>query len=482
MSAQPIEPVKPVEPIEAIDPAEAKVSSKGSDGSVSEGNSLNARTLRDLQRNSFNYFIEEVNPANGLVLDKTAPDWPASIAAMGMALSAYIVGSRRHFITRADAAERSLTMLRFLAASEQSEAPDATGYKGFYYHFLDMQTGRRAWQCELSSIDTALLIAGALASAEYFNGTSPEEIEIRQTANMLYERVDWEWMLNQRSGGTICHGWKPTSEENGGFLPFHWEGYDEALILYLLALGSPTHPISPDSYKAWCSTYEWKEIYGIQYLYAGPLFIHQMSHIWCDFRGIRDAFMREHDCDYFENSHRATLIQQQYAILNPQGFKHMDRFNWGVTASDGPGTLTKKIDGIERVFFDYVARGVPYGPDDGTLAPWAVAASLPFAPEIVAPAIAHLTALHVNVPNPYGFKASFNPVFHQDASDGIGWVSPYHFGINEGPTVLMIENHRTGLIWTLMRQCKPLIAGLRAAGFTGGWLDTLPAKKLSPKA
>ncbi len=439
-------------------------------GSASE--ELAARVLRQLQRNSFDYFINETNPANGLVLDKTAENWPASIAAMGMALTVWLVGAKRHFITREQAATRCLTMLRFLISSEQSERPSASGYKGFYYHFLEMDSGRRAWNCELSSIDTALLIVGALAAAEYFDAEARDkgdEAEIRHLARQLYERVDWAWMLD--GGPTLRHGWKPTSEADGGFLPYRWEGYDEALILYALALGSPTHPIPPESYAAWCSTYEWKAIYGIEHLYAGPLFIHQMSHIWCDFRGIRDEFMRKHDCDYFENSRRATQIQQQYAIRNPQGFRHMDALNWGVTASDGPGCMTKKIDGIERSFYDYVARGAPYGPDDGTIAPWAVAASLPFAPEIVSPTITHMASLHVTVPNPYGFKASFNPVYHEEATDGIGWVSPYHFGINEGPTVLMIENHRSAMIWELMQRCAPLRAGLKAAGFSGGWLD-----------
>lgn len=427
--------------------------------STCEDDSLPARTLRRLQRHSFDYFIHEVNRSNGLVLDKTAPDWPSSIAATGMALTAYPVGVERGFIDRADAVERTLATLRFLAESSQSESADATGYKGFYYHFLHMDTGRRAWQCELSSIDTALLIVGALTAAEYFDRTEPLEVEIRELARFLYERIDWAWMLNGEQ--TICHGWTPEK----GFLPYHWEGYDEALILYFLALGSPTHAIPQTCYDAWCSTYEWRTIYGIPFLYAGPLFIHQMSHIWCDFRGIRDRFMRAHDCDYFENSRRATLIQQQYAIRNVQGFEHVGEWCWGVSASDGPGRETRKVAGVERSFFDYVARGAPYGPDDGTLAPWAVAASLPFAPEVVGPTIAHLSALHIGAPNPYGFKASFNPAYRGAIDDGIGWVSPYHFGINEGPTVLMIENHRTGLIWSLMKRCAALNDGLRLAGF-----------------
>jgi hypothetical protein len=429
-----------------------------------------AAMLERLQRHSFDYFVHESNRANGLVLDKTSADWPASIAAMGMALTAYPVGVARGFIGRAHAAERVLTTLRFLAESEQSEAADATGYRGFYYHFLDMASGRRAWRSELSSIDTALLIAGVLAAAAYFDGATADETRIRELARLLYERIDWTWML--AGGDTLCHGWGP---ENG-FLAYRWEGYDEALILYLLALGSPTSPIASASYDAWCRSYEWREIYGIELLYAGPLFTHQLSHIWCDFRGIRDRFMRAHDSDYFENSRRATLVQQQYAIRNPGAFKHFGAHCWGVTASDGPGFQVRTIDGVERAFFDYVARGVPFGPDDGTVAPWAVAASLPFAPEVVVPTLVNMGALHVHLQNPYGFKASINPTFHAAADDGIGWVSPYHFGINEGPTVLMIENHRSALIWELMKRCPVLVAGLRAAGFTGGWLGTKSAQ------
>ena len=289
-----------------------------------------ADMLHRLQCNSFAYFVHETT-SRGLVLDKTANDWPASIAAIGMALTVYPVGVRRRLISRTDAARLCRRPLRFFASSQQDEAPDATGYRGFYYHFLDAQHGRRAWHCELSSVDTALFIAGALTAAEFFDRDDPVEAEIRSLAKMLYERIDWAWML--AGGDTLCHGWKPES----GFLPHRWEGYDEALILYFLALGSPTHPIGTSSYAAWLRTYEWKKIYGIEYLYAGPLFIHQMSHLWVDFRGIRDRFMREHDCDYFENSRRATQIQQEYALRNPLGFDHYGEFAWGVTASDGPG-------------------------------------------------------------------------------------------------------------------------------------------------
>ena len=420
--------------------------------------------LQSIQEDSFDYFLHEVNPENGLILDKTSDNWPSSIAAVGMALTAYPVGVERHLMSRRHAAQRTLVTLRFFANSEQSEAPDATGYRGFYYHFLDMKTGRRASHCELSSVDTALLIAGVLTAAAYFQDQTANENEIRQLADMLYKRVDWQWML--ANAPVICHGWTPES----GFLPWHWEGYDEALILYILALGSPTFPIPEASYAEWATTYEWKTIYDIECLYAGSLFIHQLSHVWIDFRGIRDPFMRDHGCDYFENSRRTAHIQQQYAMHNPLGFSQYGEFCWGITASDGPGTLTKTLKGVERSFFDYVARGAPYGPDDGTLAPWSVVASLPFAPEIVLPTIDHFNRLRLCEANPYGFKASFNPTFPTEPLRKYGWVSPYHFGINEGPTVIMVENYRTDFIWRLTRQCPYIVEGLRRAQFTGGWL------------
>ena len=303
--------------------------------------------VRQLQKNSFGYFLHEVNRANGLVLDKTEKGWPASIAAVGMALTAYPVGVHRGFISREEAVERTLTTLRFFAGSEQSEAIDATGYRGCFYHFLHMDTGKRAWNSELSSIDTALFIAGALAAAQFFDAPSADEAEIRSLATSLYERIEWDWMLT--GSDLICHGWRP--EDGGAHLPYQWQGYDEALVLYILALGSPMHSIGRESYSAWCRSYEWRTVYGISYLYAGPLFIHQMSHVWIDFRGIRDNYMRERGIDYFENSRRATQVQQ-YGIRNPLGLASMGELSWGATASDGPGPATKTIDGVERVFYD----------------------------------------------------------------------------------------------------------------------------------
>ncbi|MEO7733832.1 MAG: glucoamylase family protein [Kofleriaceae bacterium] len=419
-----------------------------------------------LQRHAFNYFLRETNPSNGLVADKSLPGAPASIAAVGFALTAYPVGVARAWMTRSDAIARTLAVLRFFSTSPQGTAPDATGHSGFYYHFLDMTTGRRAGLSELSTVDTGFLIAGMLAAAMFFDLESEEEREIRRLADALYRRTDWHWACD--GGATLTHGWTPES----GFLPYRWEGYDEAILLYVLGLGSPTHPLPSESYAAWASTYQWKTIYGYELVYGGPLFIHQYSHVWVDFRGIQDAFVRDRGIDYYENSRRATYVQQEYAVRNPLEFEGYGEHFWGLTASDGPGWMTRKTQGVERPFFDYVARGAPYGPDDGTVAPWAVVASLPFAPEIVLPTVRHFQDVYPRVTGEYCFRCSFNLSFPNkgDADAGPGWTSPYHFAINLGPVVLMCENHRSGLPWRLMRACRYVVTGLRRAGFANGWL------------
>ena len=193
--------------------------------------------LQDLQDKAFAYFRHETNPLNGLVADKTAPGWPASIAATGLALSCYPVAVERGLMSRDTAIARTLATLRFFRDSPQGSEPDATGYRGFYYHFLDMQSGCRAWQCELSTVDSGFLFAGMLTAAAYFNDDTPEQSEIRDLADLLYRRADWSWA--QAADGTIGHGWHPES----GFIPHRWQGYDEGLLLYVLALGSPTHPL-----------------------------------------------------------------------------------------------------------------------------------------------------------------------------------------------------------------------------------------------
>lgn len=427
---------------------------------------FSVKELDKLQRNTFHYFWKETNADNGLLADSTIGDVPASIAAVGHALASYPVGVERRWITRTEAVNRTLATLRFFRDSPQGDEPDATGYKGFYYHFLDLESGRRAWKCELSTIDTTIFLAGALTAALYFDHDDAKEREIRLIADALYRRADWGWALDR--GVAVTHGWKPES----GFLKYRWEGYNEALILYVLGLGSPTHRLPAESYTAWTRTYRWKKLYGIEHLYAGPLFIHQLSHIWIDFRGIQDDFMRAHAIDYFENSRRAAYVQQQYAIRNPHGFRGYGEHAWGVTASNGPGPAVRRVNGVQRRFYGYHARGVPFGPDDGTLAPWATVASLPFVPEIVLPTLHNFKEKWGEMISKYGISCSLNPTFPSRESRHAGWVSVNHFGIDQGPVILMIENYRSGFLWRLMRQCPYIVRGLSRAGFGGGWLRT----------
>ncbi len=314
-------------------------------------------------------------------------------------------------------------------------------------------------------IDTAILIAGALASGTYFSAAADDEREIRELAQFLYERIDWPWAA--ADGPVVRMGWKA----GAGFLSYGWEGYSEAMLLYILGLGSPTHPLPAESYGAWTGTYQWENLYDIDFLFAAPLFIHQLSHVWIDFRGIQDAFMREKRSDYFENSRRATAVQRQYALRNPMWFKGYGENCWGITAGPGPGFFKRRAEGgIERQFYGYVARGVPFGPDDGTLAPWAAVASLPFAPEIVLAALRHFLDAYPETLSKDGLLTSFNPTF--DAGDGAprGWLSPEHYGLDQGPVALMIENYRSRLLWRVMRECPAIVTGLRRAGFRKGWL------------
>jgi hypothetical protein len=266
----------------------------------------------------------------------------------------------------------------------------------------------------------------------------------------------------------VSHGWKPET----GFIKYRWTGYSEALILYVLGLASPTFPLPEKSYRAWTRSYKWKKLYGHEFVYAGPLFIHHLSHMWIDFRGIQDEYMSDKAIDYFENSRRAVYAQQAYAMRNPKKFVGYDRFAWGITASDGPGPAVRKIRGRTIRFYDYIARSIPNGPDDGTLAPWAVASSLPFAPEVVLPSLERLNRDYPDMTSKYGFKCSYNPTFSSSERRRAGWVSQGYYGLDQGPIVMMIENYRSGLIWRLMRRCPYIVNGLRRAGFRGGWLGS----------
>lgn len=418
--------------------------------------------LDPLQHAAFNYFLKAYNPRNGLVADTTREGAPCSIAVIGFALSAYPVGVERGWMARSDAVQRTLVTLRFLMASDQSGSACATGHRGFYFHFLDMQSGTRVWHSEVSLIDTGFLMAGILTAATYFDAGTLEETELRALADALYRRVDWRWA--QRDSGAVTHGWKPEC----GFLNYGWEGYSEAILLYVLGLGSPTHALTDKSFSAWTMTYQWENLYGHDFLVAGPLFIHQFSHAWIDFRGIRDAFMREKNCDYFENSRRATYVQREYAMRNPGSFAGYGADCWGLSAGDGPQAVARSIAGRQQSFYGYAARGVPYGPDDGTLCASATLSSLVFAPELVLPALRALKARSDASDTSFIRASGFNPTVSEAGVNG--WVAPGEFGLDQGILVLMIENHRSGLPWRLGRANPYLRAGLRRAGFKGGWL------------
>lgn len=411
---------------------------------------------------AFRYFLENVNAANGLVADTNRSGSPCSIAVVGFALSCYPIGVERGWMTREEAISRTLATLRFFSESPQNGQPDAAGYKGFYYHFLDLQSGKRVWQSELSPIDSALLVAGMLAVQTWFAGSAPGEEEIRRLSDALYRRMDWPWARN--GGKTIMQGWKPEC----GFLHYGWEGYSEALILYVLAMGSPTYHLPEGSYPAWTSTYQWENLYGHDYLYAGPLFIHQFSHAWIDFKGLRDPFMREKRSDYFENTRKAAWIQREYALRNPRECRGYGETFWGFTAGDGPGNRIVQTVGAVRRYFGYVARGVPYGPDDGTISPAAIFGSLPFAPDIAWPAIRLFRERDPRLAGNYRVPSGLNPTYTHN--DPLGWISDGCFGLDQGLIVLMIENYRSQRLWNLMRECSYIRTGLRRAGFRGGWL------------
>ena len=448
-----------------------------------------AALIADIEARTFRYFHATVNPANGLVPDR----WPsqavaspafaspafASIAAVGFALNAWPIGVERGWITRAEARALTLAALRFFdRAPSGAGETGVSGHRGFFYHFLDMNTGLRFGGCELSTVDTALLHMGMLFAAGWFDADTAEEAEIRRLATAIVDRAEWDWALGDGRG--ISMGWHPGS----GFIERIWDGYNEGMMVYVLALGSGAHPIAANGWQIWTAHYDrfWRGQGAERHVAFAPLFGHQYSETWIDFRGIRDAPMRAAGFDYFENSRRATYANRAYCIANPMQWEGYSDTIWGLTACDGPGNHVLPYRGGTAHFSGYAARGPmgqPDGYDDGTLAPTAALGSIAFAPEIVIPAARALASWQGGrLYGRYGFSDAFNPSF-RDASrrvdngsvdPALGWVGSDYLGIDQGPILSMIANYRSETIWKVMRKVPHIRRGLMRAGFTGGWL------------
>jgi hypothetical protein len=423
--------------------------------------------LDQLERDTFRFFWEATPAATGLTPDRTPVGEVSSVAAVGFALTSYVVGVERGYVTRAEAAARTLTTLETLWRAPQGpEAGGVSGYKGLFYHFVDARDGTRTYESELSTIDTALLMAGVLSSQVYFDREDEAERSIRDLADRLYRRVDWAWASSPRHGPLLSLGWTP--EE--GFHEYDWRGYNEAMLLYVLAMGSPTHPVDPRAWEDWTSSYRWESPHGAPHLTFGPLFGHQYSHVWIDFRGIQDGYMRSRNSDYFENSVRATYANRAYCIANPGQWNGYGELVWGLTASDGPVDYERAKAGEGKPFRAYWARGAePDGStDDGTIAPTAAGGSVPFAPEIAIPTLMHFRErFGERIYGRHGFKDAFNLSYPGEAG---GWFAESHLSIDQGPILLMVENFRTGFVWELLKKSAYVTGGLRKAGFTGGWL------------
>lgn len=434
----------------------------------------------DLAERTFRFFWETANPANGLVPDR----WPTpsfcSIAAVGFALTAYPIGVERGWISRDQARQRTLATLEFFASAPTGPgASGVTGYRGFFYHFLDMQSGTRFRDVELSSVDSALLFLGILYAGEWFDGDHRDERRIRTLAERIVAGAEWRWF--QKPDGAISMGWHP----GNGFIERGWTGYNEGMMVVLLALGSIGHPVADGAWDAWTATYPpfWRGEGPSRHIAFAPLFGHQYSQMWIDFRGIRDAPMRAAGLDYFENSRRATIADRAYCIANPLRWDGYGRDIWGLTACDGPGDLSAPFKGTMRQLHGYAARGpvgFPDGLDDGTIAPTAALGSLAFAPEICVPAAQALRAYGGGrLYGRYGFIDSFNPsVRSTDLRIGkgkvdpqLGWIDDDYLGIDQGPILGAIANHRDEAVWRVMRRSPVIRRGLARAGFTGGWLS-----------
>ena len=426
-----------------------------------------AAVLDSIQYAGFRYFWYTANPVNGLCPDRSAAGSVCSTASTGFGLSAICVGVDHGWITRDQGRQRVLVTLQTFWNGPQGPGTSGIiGYKGLYYHWLDMTTGLRRvdWNAELSTIDTALLFAGIMHAREYFDdSTDVTEGVIRALADSITQRADWNFMRNGSAG--LQMGWNPSS----GFSTFgKWVGYNEAMIMYVMAIGSPTHPIPASDWNTWTGGYSFSSYYTQvgSYVRFAPLFGHQYSQCWLDLRQVQDAYIRSKGITYWENSRRATLTQldygRQYAIPAIENYYHFGYSDslWGWTACDGPTSYAP--------YYGYYARGNPGGPDDGTIAPTAAISSIAFAPDSVWGCIRNMLNLRnqgivggraTPLWYSYGFTDAFNP-------EKYPWYDSDVIGIDQGPEVLMIENHLTDGVWSQFMRHPDIQNGLALAGFT----------------
>jgi len=391
-------------------------------------NDANEVFLEELQVRALLFFLEHSDALTGLTRDRAPADGtpsksPASIAATGFALTAFCIGDYRGWISREVTLGRTLKALRFIHDQVENE-------RGWLYHYINMETGQRMWSSEASTIDTALFLKGALMAREYLN-----DPEVTELVNAIYARIDWTWAMND--GATLSHGWRPET----GFIINRWDSYSELLGMYLLGLGAPSNPLPAASWNAWKRSPV--VTYGTRtFIQCAPLFTHQFSHAWFDFRGRRDAH-----ADYWKNSVDATLAQRDWCADNAATYAHWSRNMWGVTASDSAR--------------GYVAWGGPKGSPtkiDGTLVPCAPAGSLPFAPRECLNALYEMRQVGgPSVWRRYGFVDAFNPT--------TGWVASDVIAIDVGITLLMAENLRSGFVWRYFMRAPEVSRGMAMAGF-----------------
>lgn len=384
--------------------------------------------LDEMERVNSCYFWEQASPDTGLVKDRCDARAPAedrgtvaSIAATGFGLTALCIAVERQFLGRAEAQARVLATLKFLWDG-------LPNHRGFFYHWADINNGERMWDAEVSSVDTALLLCGVLTCRQYF-----QSADLTKLANQIFNRVDWTWLSEDTS--LLPHGWLPEA----GFLPYRWDYYSELMMMYLLGLGSTTHPLPDDAWGAWKRTrfdYE-----GLRYIGSfAPLFVHQYSQAWFDFRSKSDGF-----ADYFRNSVTATEVHRRFCLELAKRFPDYSEDLWGITASDSEN--------------GYVVWGGPpaIGPIDGTVVPSAAAGSLPFLPKETMHVLQNIRQKYPAAWGNYGFVDAFNPLKN--------WYDNDVIGIDTGISMVMAENARTGFVWKTFMKNPEARRGMDRAGF-----------------